>query len=251
MGKPRKGDISHGKTRGQSRTEEMMGVALGLFARQGVSAVTIVDIAQAMGVNTALIYYYFDSKEDLFHACLRHCIERTVGSFGRLEGMHDEPVKMITAWFQTNARMHVEIRQLVKVMLDYSTQGARTDASDAQVRDFYQQEGRILSDSIRQGIGQNVFAPVNVRQAALFVSTHLDGIMLRSMIQSDMDVAAAIRVLQRIFFEHLGYRRERRTLRSPASPVASRGTAGATALRSRQVNRNAAEGVVSSAIRSR
>ena len=231
MVKPRKVDMANGKTRGQSRTEEMMGVALGLFARHGVSAVTIVDIAQALGVNTALIYYYFDSKEDLFHACLRHCIERTVGSFGRLDGMHDEPVKMITTWFQTNARMHVEIRQLVKVMLDYSTQGARTDASDAQVREFYGQEGRILAGSIREGIRQGVFAPVNVRQAALFVSTHLDGIMLRSMIQSDMDVAAAIRVLQRIFFDHLGNRREGGTLPARASSAARAGTSGAMVLR--------------------
>jgi len=159
-----------------------------------------------VGVNTALIYYYFDSKDDLFRACLKYCIERTVGKFCKLEGAHDDPVKMIAAWFETHAQMYMQIRQLVKVMLDYSTSGSRTGSIDAVVESFYQQENRILSGSIRLGMKQGLFAQVNVRQTALFASTHLDGIMVRSMIQKEFDVPAAIRNLQRMFFNQLGYR---------------------------------------------
>jgi len=189
----------------EGRPEEMMAAALDLFARRDVTSVTIKDIARALGVNPALIYYYFDSKDDLFRACLRYCIERTVGNFRRIEGRHDDPVKMIGAWFETHAQMHAEIRQLVKVMLDYATSGTRTKGTDAVVEDFYRQESHILTDSIRLGIKRGVFLAVNVRQAALFASTQLDGIMVRSMIQKDLDVAAAIRTLERVFLGHLGY----------------------------------------------
>ncbi len=192
-------------TRAEGRTEEMMAAALDLFARRDVTSVTIKDIARALDVNPALIYYYFDSKDDLFRACLRFCIERTVGNFRRLEGRHDDPVKMICAWFETHAQMYAEIRQLVKVMLDYATSGTRTKGTDAVVEGFYQQESRILTDSIRLGIKRGVFKAVNVRQAALFASTQLDGIMVRSMIQKDLEVAAAIRTLERVFLGHLGH----------------------------------------------
>lgn len=213
-------------TRAEGRTEEMLVAALELFARRDVTSVTIKDIARALKVNTALIYYYFDSKDDLFRACLKYCIERAVGNFRRLEGRHDDPVRMIGAWFQTHAQMYAEIRQLVKVMLDYVTSGSRTKSTDAVVEGFYQQESRILTGSIRLGIRQGVFAQVNVRQAALFVSTQLDGVMVRSMIQHDFDVPAAIRKLEQVLFGHLGCdaldavtaRRTRRGLRLSSQP---------------------------------
>ncbi len=197
------------KSRAEGRSEEMMAAALDLFARHDVSSVTIKDIAKALRINTALIYYYFDSKDDLFRACIKYCIERTVGNFRRIEGHHGGAVKMIAAWFETHAQMYTEIRQLVKVILDYGTSGNKTKGIDAVVEEFYQQESRILSDAIRLGIRQGVFVRVNVRQAALFASTHLDGIMVRSMIQKDLDVPAAIRNFERVFFSHLGCRTAR------------------------------------------
>lgn len=43
-----------------------------LFAGQGFAATTIKQIGAAAGVNPALIYYYFGSKEELYRRLLRH-----------------------------------------------------------------------------------------------------------------------------------------------------------------------------------
>jgi AcrR family transcriptional regulator len=198
-----KRSAASGRRPTNGRTEEMMMAALELFARRDVASVTIKDIARALKVNTALIYYYFDSKDDLFRACLRYCIDRTQENFRRLEGRHDDPVKLISAWFETHAQMYGQIRQLVKVMLDYVASGTRTKGTDVVVEEFYEHETRMLADSIRLGVKLGVFAPVDVRQAALFASTHLDGIMVRSFIQKQVDVPAAIRTLEKVFFRYL------------------------------------------------
>ena len=47
---------------GRNRADAMTEVALTLFAERNFASVTIKDIGTALGVNTALIYYYFDSK---------------------------------------------------------------------------------------------------------------------------------------------------------------------------------------------
>lgn len=44
------------------------------FARQGFAATTIKDIAAEAQLNSALLYYYFANKEDLYHAVLRRRI---------------------------------------------------------------------------------------------------------------------------------------------------------------------------------
>src|SRR5215472_15196116 len=57
---------SDAEERHQPQARKLMSVALELFARRGFSSVTIKDIAKSANVNSALLYYYFDSKEDLF-----------------------------------------------------------------------------------------------------------------------------------------------------------------------------------------
>jgi len=44
------------------------------FARHGFAATTIKDIAAEAHLNSALLYYYFANKEDLYHAVLRRRI---------------------------------------------------------------------------------------------------------------------------------------------------------------------------------
>lgn len=187
------------------RAKDLMAAALGLFARQDYSSVTIKDIARRLGVNTVLIYYYFDSKEDLFRATLEHCIKNALETFRQLERTHEDPVKMLSAWFSTQARLASEIRQLVKIMLDYSVSSTQSKVADAAIRLFYDHEIKILSSRIQLGIDKGIFKSVNVQRAAQIASTHLDGIMVGSLMHKNFDVPSAIRDLECIFWNFLGY----------------------------------------------
>ena len=55
--------------------------ALELFSSRNFSVVTIKDIAKAAGLNTALIYYYFGSKEELFRSAVTLAVERAFHQF--------------------------------------------------------------------------------------------------------------------------------------------------------------------------
>ena len=187
------------------RAKDLMAVALELFARHDYSSVTIKDIARSLGVNTALIYYYFDSKEDLFRATLEYFIERALETFRGLERANEDPVKMLSAWFSTQTRLAGEIRQLVKIMLDYSISGGQSKVADAAIRVFYQHELKILSSRIQLGIKKGIFRAVNVKRATQLASTHLDGIMVGSLMHPDFDVASAIRDFEEVFWNYLGY----------------------------------------------
>jgi len=54
----------------------ILDAALAAFAANGLAGARTEDIAAAAGVNKALIYYYFDSKEKLYHAALTLSAER-------------------------------------------------------------------------------------------------------------------------------------------------------------------------------
>jgi TetR/AcrR family transcriptional regulator len=55
---------------GQDRREQILGVAMDLFAHQGFRGTTTRQIAQASGVNEAIIFRHFPRKQDLYWAVI-------------------------------------------------------------------------------------------------------------------------------------------------------------------------------------
>ncbi|BCO36170.1 TetR/AcrR family transcriptional regulator [Mycobacterium heckeshornense] len=53
-----------------ARRDEIMAAAKEVFARKGFHAATIADVAKQAGLAYGSVYWYFDSKEDLFHALM-------------------------------------------------------------------------------------------------------------------------------------------------------------------------------------
>ena len=178
-------------------------VALDLFSSRGFHAVTIKDIAAATGLNTSLIYYYFGSKEDLFLQTVQVAVDRAFSQFEVLTEGHTAPDQIIHDWIETHIAQRVLIRKLVEIGLDYAKAGNRVARIDTAMRQFYDRERAVLSNTIRAGIAQGLFNPVDPEQITEFISTFLDGAMVRSSLVEEYDAARAIRGLQSFVLSHL------------------------------------------------
>lgn len=58
------------------RRQQLLGHALRLFVRKGLSATRMQDIAEAAGVSQGLAYHYFASKEEIFIELIRAAYSR-------------------------------------------------------------------------------------------------------------------------------------------------------------------------------
>lgn len=185
--------------------DKLMRTALELFARHDFSTVTIKDIASASGVNTALIYYYYDSKEDLFRAAIEFAIKKAMSRFTELCDKHTEPEYLINEWFHSNLEMAKLIRQLVKIMIDYSSSETRIASVEALIKQFYvMEEEKILAQSIRRGMAKGIFKAGDATKMARFVSIHLDGIMVASIIRRNFNLKSALTDLKNVLWIYLG-----------------------------------------------
>ncbi len=182
-----------------------MSSALQLFAERGFADVTIKDIAGRLRINTALIYYYFKNKEDLFRACLEAAVYDAMASYDAIRGAQDHPVDRINSWFDSNITLSTSISNMVKVMLDYTGSPLRLPSVDRLIRRFYEEECRLLAKAFSEGAAMGVFQPVDNEALAQFVSTHLDGIMVAATIRPRFDIAEAVTVLRGLLFHRLGY----------------------------------------------
>jgi AcrR family transcriptional regulator len=187
------------------RSEELAAAALDLFAARNFASVTIKEIANAADVNTALIYYYFESKADLFRAAIEFVIDQAFKNFRQLQARHDSPADVINDWLDSHVQLYAPIHKFVKVSLDYSGSETSIPLIDRQIRQFYDEEKRILSGCIRQGIQSGLFAAVDPESLALFISTYLDGVMVRIVVHDDFDLNQAIGILRQHIWTQLGY----------------------------------------------
>jgi AcrR family transcriptional regulator len=188
-----------------SRIDKFLRVSLDLFAERNFASVTIKDIAEALKVNTALIYYYFDSKTDLFRATIEYAVARAFENVRALDDKSAAPPAIIAAWLSNHVNKYAEIHRFVKIALDF--RGAHEADPDIArtIESFYVEERKLLSRIIREGIRRGMFKPVDPNRMAQFISTYLDGCMVRSVILPDFDLKGAVRDLHQRVLEMLGY----------------------------------------------
>ena len=124
------------KLQGNDRRREITDAALGLFAERSFASVTIKDIAGKLRINPALIYYYFESKQDLFRSSIEAAIFDAVAHYDRIRSLHDDPVGLIDAWLESNVNLSRTISNLVKVMLDHSELPRHIPSVDRLVKRF-------------------------------------------------------------------------------------------------------------------
>ncbi len=198
--------------RGSAR-DRFLSTALDLFAERNFASVTIKDIAKALGINTALIYYYFDSKTDLFQATIEYAV---AGAFENVRALADRsasPPDVLSAWLENHINKYADIHRFVKIALDFKGAHEGNPQIAKTIESFYDEERALLSKIIRQGVEQGLFSPVDPKRMAQFISTYLDGCMVRQVILPDFDLAGAVRDLYHRVLDMLGYTGRRRLTR--------------------------------------
>ena len=60
--------------RKEARPREIVEAALEVFSRDGFAGARLDDVADRVGISKGTIYLYFDTKEELFKACVRQTI---------------------------------------------------------------------------------------------------------------------------------------------------------------------------------
>jgi AcrR family transcriptional regulator len=136
--------------------DQILDAAERLFAEQGYARTTVKQIGRAAGVNSALLYYYFADKEELYQQVLRRLIgelvRRTSGGLDRPGPPAVRLRAMVEAQAETIASNPRFPRLLVREL-------AESDAAHAvgQLHVIAATTFRRLCDLVREGQAAGVF----------------------------------------------------------------------------------------------
>ena len=74
------------------RREEILTTTLDVVERAGLAATRVSDVAAALGVSPALVFYHFRTKDDLVAAAFAHAAERDVAALEEIAASADAPL---------------------------------------------------------------------------------------------------------------------------------------------------------------
>ena len=191
------------RPRSSEVAEALQRAALDLFAQQNYSTVTIKDIAAATGINSALIYYYFGSKEELFLKAVEATVAEAFQKFDDVRAGAHAPEAIISLWIEIHIMQFVLLQKLAKISLDYASTRNRTARIDRAIRTFYDKESVVLGEAIRAGMRSGVFREVDPERMSVFISTFLDGCLFRSVMFPRFDQRRAIEDMRTFVLDHL------------------------------------------------
>ncbi len=186
------------------RTAEIIQAATAVFAAKGFDGATMEDIADAVGINKATIYLYFESKDALIHAIAEQLFAQELTG---LQAAHDLPgtaTERLTAYYESLIAEEAEVLPLMPILYEFYALGLRRTDVRAVVSDFIGRVTGLLEAIIEAGIENGEFAPTEARAAARALDALLSGTILHWVYApEEVDIEAQLRYGVRLIFRGL------------------------------------------------
>ncbi|MCS6949842.1 MAG: TetR/AcrR family transcriptional regulator [Armatimonadota bacterium] len=187
--------------------DRIMRAAEALFAERGFDATSIGEIALRAHVNRALLYYYFEHKEDLYHALLREGIDKLYAAVSQAVNLNASAREAL----QTFLRSYLQIAQqhpgLVRIVYREIV-GTRRDDEEGQnlVRRFMQTL-LLLEQVLRRGVHQGEIQPHDTTKSVYMLLGMVNVFVTLSYLeQSSYPAEEIVEHVLRVFFEGLATR---------------------------------------------
>ena len=141
---PRSGETNQ-RIRDEQRGKVLQ-VAADVFARKGLAATKMTDIAAAAGMSYGLAYHYFRTKEQLFAEVVEQAVRGTIGLYQQAEAQPGTPWEQLT-WLLSQILLGLEhFPAFGKVVLQVYT----SDAVPSALRDVVRQERQVTRKIVQR-----------------------------------------------------------------------------------------------------
>jgi AcrR family transcriptional regulator len=190
------------------RREQMLRAAMDVIAERGFPDTRIADVGRRVGASSALVIYYFGTKdrlltealrysEDLFYADVALRLESIPGARDKLEALvrmscaSDPPDGLAGSWM---------------LWPDLWAQALRHPEVKRDREQLDQRWREKVAEIVRAGVDSGEFAPVDVEEFSLMVTALLDGLVVQVTL-GDPIVSSerAISITMRTAARELGY----------------------------------------------
>lgn len=163
------------KESNKDKLEQLFEAATERFGENGYSETTMESIAGEAGVSKGTLYYYFDSKEELFLELLLNWLEE----FERLweDGdFEDSPVEELIHLHTAMIKTVEETASLGRLMLEFWANASRKKKLEKILNETLKEYRTKTAEIIQKGKEEGIFQDVNSWAASSALVAAYDGL---------------------------------------------------------------------------
>jgi AcrR family transcriptional regulator len=162
----------------QERKAQIYQAALICFHRKGYHLTTMDDIVVESGLSKGTLYWYFESKKDLFISMLRQVMDQfgqEMETIATQEGRAADKLRASLALFRTEL---VEVGTFFGVMMEAWALTRHDEQVEDLIREIYTPYADLMTRIIREGVSNGEFRVASPEATALVLLALFDGITL-------------------------------------------------------------------------
>ena len=172
----------------EERRSQILASALAVFSHKGFHASSVSDVAAHAGVSQGTIYWYFDSKEELFDAAImEYFADFGTGMLAALEGGETASEKL-RVLAKNMDRFAAEAQQVLVAFLSYWASGQGQQKSAQLWIEVLREYADYMVAVIEEGIGTGEFREVDARGLVWAMAAAYDGLAAYAMFIPEIDV---------------------------------------------------------------
>lgn len=155
------------------RKEQILKVAHEIFTRYGYKKTTLDDISRAVRKGKSSLYYYFDSKEDLFYDVVLKDADVLKRELESVVLRNIDPVEKLRDYIMTKLTIS---RDLVEFYHSSDQDSTQIDFIEKIKQKYIKDEIRMIKRILIEGIRKNVFEVRDLTLVAIGITTAIKGL---------------------------------------------------------------------------
>jgi len=195
---------SNPQSRGRGdRRQEIVEAALTCFSRRGYNKTTMDDIVAESGLSKGTLYWYFDSKEELFEGALLSIFEGFGEDVRATLQTCDSATEKLRALSRGTAAFSESVGGYFSLFLEFWVSRPHPDEAARVWYELLEEYKGVLTAIVHEGVEKGEFRPVDTENLVWALMATYDGLAAYAEFVPDLDVASASETAIEVVLEGL------------------------------------------------
>jgi AcrR family transcriptional regulator len=172
----------------EERRRQILEAALTVFSQKGFNAANVSDVAAQAGVSQGTIYWYFDSKDDLFTAAVLSVFEGIGEQVVTGLEPYDTATDRVRALAESSVAFAEAAGSVFMLFLEFWVSSARREEHARIWMDLLVQYKDVFVGLINEGVEAGEFRPVDAESLVWAVMAAYDGLAAYVLLMPDLDL---------------------------------------------------------------
>lgn len=164
------------------RRQQILEAAMICFSRKGYHQTKMSEIAAELPFSKGLLYYYFETKRDLFLAILDNWLETTRSAWEVMLSSESDATTQLRTCAEYGMQLIAQYKDLARVEFEFYGELGRDETISEAYKNLFAEFRAEFTSIINAGIASGEFRPVNAEALSAVLLGMYEGLAMQALV---------------------------------------------------------------------